>query len=123
MVDYLESDDLLSQQRHGFRSSRSCLTQLLEYLFDLENAVDDGNCVDTLYLDCRKAFDTVPHQHLVAKVRGIGIDGPILHWIADFLTGREQRVSVRGCHSRLERCVEWRAAGQRTMTNTLPHIH
>ena len=100
MVDYLESNDLLSQRQHGFRSSRSCLTQLLEYLFDLESALDDGDCVDTLYLDCCKAFHTVPQEHLIAKVRRMGIDGPILHWIFDFLTGREQRVLVRGCHSR-----------------------
>ena len=77
----------------------SCLTQLLEYLYELENARDDGENVDALYLDCRKAFDTVPHGHLIAKVRGMGIEGNILKWISDFLRGREQRVSVQGCYS------------------------
>ena len=99
VVYHLESNNLLSQQQHGFRTNRSCLTQLLEYLFDLENALDDGECVDTVYLDCRKAFDTVPHQHLIAKAQCMGIENQILQWITDFLLERMQRVSVQGRYS------------------------
>ena len=95
----LSPNNLLSQQQHGFWTKRSCLTQLLEYLFDLENALDEGECVDTLYLDCRKAFDTVPHQHLMAKAQSMGIENQFLKWITDFLSECKQRVSVQGCYS------------------------
>ena len=68
VMEHLESTNFLSTQQHGFRSKMSCLTQLLEYMFDLENALNEGDCIDALYLDCRKAFDTVPHEHLLAKL-------------------------------------------------------
>ena len=102
IMDHLESQNLLSPHQHGFRSNKSCLTQLLEYLHFVEEEVDNGQCVDVIYLDCSKAFDTVPHQLLLAKLQSLGICGRTLNWIRDFLTGRLQRVQVKGTHS------EWR---------------
>ena len=99
IVEHLKDNQILSQQQHGFRAKMSCLTQLLEYTFDLENALDKGDCVDAIYLDCQKAFDSVPHGHLLCKLRGVGIEGQVLEWIRGFLRNREQRVSIRGCHS------------------------
>ena len=65
IVEHLEQNKLITQHQHGFHLKMSCLTQLLEYTFDLENALDEGDCVDAIYLDCRKAFDSVPHGHLL----------------------------------------------------------
>ena len=76
----------------------SCLTQLLEYFLDLEDALDEGHCVDAVYLDCRKAFDTVPHKRLLAKLKQAGIEEVGL-WIKNFLKDREQRVAIRGTFS------------------------
>ena len=45
-------------------------------------------------LDFSKAFDTVPHQRLLLKLENYGIRGPILNWIANFLTQREMCVVV-----------------------------
>ena len=59
---HLEENDILSQEQHGFRSKRSCLTQLLEYFWELENEHDNRNKIDVIYLDCKKAFDSVPHE-------------------------------------------------------------
>ena len=44
LVHHLESANLLSKAQHGFRSGKSCTTQLLEYLYDIENALDNGDC-------------------------------------------------------------------------------
>ncbi len=99
IVGHLEENQLLSNLQHGFRSGRSCLTQLLEYLEDLEDALDDGDAVDVIYLDCRKAFDTVPHLRLLKKLRAVGIGGDIVKWIESFLNNRVQRVATRGSHS------------------------
>ena len=96
IVDHLETNNLLSKHQHGFRSRRSCLTQLLEYFSDIHNSLDVNSPVDTTYLDCRKAFDTVPHKHLLAKVKAMGITGKIYRWIEAFLSGRSQQVSING---------------------------
>ena len=42
---------------HGFMNRRSCLTNLLEYLEKVRELVDEGNCVDVIYLDFAKAFN------------------------------------------------------------------
>ena len=75
IVEHLEQHNIITQNQHGFRSRRSCVTQLLEYMFDLENDLDDGYYVDAVYLDCQKAFDSVPHPQLLVKLRSAGIDG------------------------------------------------
>ena len=71
----------------------------MEYLEVLTKAVDQQVPVDVNYLDCRKAFDTVPHRRLLAKLYGCGIRGNVLEWIRDFLADRKQFVEVRGKHS------------------------
>ena len=52
--------------------------------------------VDVAVLDFSKAFDVVPHQRLLRKLRHCGIDGLTLAWIDSFLNGRYQRVIVDG---------------------------
>ena len=78
LMPFLEETDYFSKNQHGFRSGMSCLTQLLEYLNDVENMIDEGDCVDAIYLDCRKAFDTVPHRHLISKIEEAGVKGQVL---------------------------------------------
>ena len=85
--------------QHGFMSGRSTLTNLLEYLEVLTKLVDDGHSVDILYLDFAKAFDKVPHQRLVDKCRGLGVDGNALAWIKEWLCGRQQRLVLNGNYS------------------------
>ncbi|CAL4059585.1 unnamed protein product, partial [Meganyctiphanes norvegica] len=96
IMDHLESNNLLSKHQHGFRSRRSCLTQLLEYFQEIHDFLDASDPVDAVYLDCKKAFDTVPHKRLIAKLKAYGITGKILKWIESFLSDRSQRVVIKG---------------------------
>ena len=52
--------------------------------------------MDVILLDFTKAFDSVPHQRLLVKLKGYGIGGNPLNLLADFITDRKQRVSFRG---------------------------
>ena len=52
-----------------------------------------------VYLDFKKAFDSVPHQRLLSKLAVYGITGNIFKWIKDFLTNRHQRVRVGNHYS------------------------
>jgi len=69
--------------------------QLLDVLNDFTRAYDEGNQVDTLYLDIKKAFDTVPHRRLLHKLEKYGISGDIIIWNKHFLTDRKQRVVLK----------------------------
>jgi retron-type reverse transcriptase len=50
--------------------------------------------VDILYLDFKKAFDSVSHQKLLQKAINLGISDQCVLWIKDFLTGRTQQVKM-----------------------------
>ena len=65
--------------------------------------IDEGHEVVVVYLDFSKAFDKVPHQRLLQKLRSYGINGKLLSWIEAFLTDLKQHVIVNGCKSEIQR--------------------
>ena len=58
--------------------------------------MDEGSPVDIIYLDFQKAFDKVPHQRLILKLKSHGMGISIINWIEQWLTDRTQRVVVDG---------------------------
>jgi hypothetical protein len=94
--DHLTAYHLLSDCQHGFIAGRSCTTNLLSTLKDWTRLLDEKEPVDALYLDFAKAFDSVPHERLLHKVKSLRIEGNVLQWIRDFLVGSRQGVSING---------------------------
>ncbi|BHF73935.1 hypothetical protein SprV_0401701900 [Sparganum proliferum] len=88
LMQFLEQHHFLSDVQHGFPSGRSCLTNLLFTLERWTKARDEGNVVHAIYIDVKKAFDSVPHQRLLHKLRNAGSRGRLLVWIQRFLTAR-----------------------------------
>ena len=58
--------------------------------------ITDGSPLDVIYLDFQKAFDKVPHQRLILKLKSHGMGNSIINWIEHWLTDRRQRVVVDG---------------------------
>ena len=58
--------------------------------------MDDGSPVDVIYLDFQKAFDKVPHQRLLRKLKSHGMGNRIINWIEHWITDRRRRVVVDG---------------------------
>ena len=65
----------------------------------LDQALDDGHSLDIIYLDYRKAFDSVPHKRLIEKLKTYGITGSLRKWIESFLMSRKMKVGIRGTFS------------------------
>ena len=86
----------IALQQHGFVGGRSCLSNLLETVDTILEMLEEGAPVDVLYFDFCKAFDTVPHYRLLAKLESYGITGSILEIVRDFLSNRRMRVVVGG---------------------------
>ena len=99
MMSFFVDQNILSDHQHGFRPRRSCSSQLLEVLNVWSKEIECSNPVDAIYVDFQKAFDTVPHQRLLNKLRSYGITGKLLTWIAAFLSNRRQQVVLEGHHS------------------------
>ena len=75
---------------------RSCLSNLLETLDEITEIIEGGNQVDVIYLDFRKAFDSVLHGKLLIKLEKFVITGNVLKIIEDFLADRWMAVRVGG---------------------------
>ena len=80
----------------GFRPERSTVTALLSVLHEWFLTLEDGNEVCAIFLDYKKAFDSVPHRPLLDKLLKIGFNNYIVRWVTSYLTCRSHRVVVNG---------------------------
>lgn len=99
MTKYLEENKFIVRNQHGFRSGRSCVTQLLEIMNIWTEILDKNSAIDCVYLDFAKAFDKVPHHRLNLKMKSYGIGGNLLNWLTDFLDNRKQQVVIKDTFS------------------------
>merc|ERR1712055_641635 len=96
LVGYLNINNLLPEDQHGFMKGRPTLSQLLEHVEDSIRAWEIGKATDTVYLDFAKVFDKVDHDILCHKLKNLCIKGKVGIWIKEFLSGRSQQVSANG---------------------------
>ena len=95
-MNHLNQHNVLIENQHGFRSQHSCVTQLITLTEDISYALDHQTQIDIILLDFSKAFDTVPHQRLLTKLKHYGIGDSTLAWIESWLTRRSQCVVLDG---------------------------
>ena len=96
---HLDKHSILADEQHGFRSKRSCETQLITFVQELFNKVAGGGQVDAVVLDFSKAFDKVPHSRLMNKLDFYGIRNKAHVWVGAFLNNRQQCVVLDGFSS------------------------
>jgi hypothetical protein len=96
LMRHLEQNRLVNPSQHGFMPGRSCCSNLLEFLERATAAVDEGLPYDVVFLDFAKAFDKVPKERLLEKLKAHGVRGEVLQWIRNWLTERKQRVVLNG---------------------------
>lgn len=100
LMDHLDRNGILIPQQHGFRKRRSTVTQLLLTCEDFATSLNSRSQVDAILLDFSKAFDKVPHKHLIYKLQFYGLRGNYLNWARSFLQNRTQRTVIDGETSR-----------------------
>ena len=90
---------LLSEFQFGFVKGISTCLQLLKILNDWTESIENGKFSDCIYLDYQKAFDTVPHQRLLSKMKSYNINSNIIEWTKHYLSNRTQYVELNGVKS------------------------
>ena len=93
----LKCNDNLKENQHGFRSGKSCLTQLIPFVDKLAHALNNQSRIDIIYFDFAKAFDTVNHDLILRKLKqNFGVDGLLLQFLKNYLQDRQQQVVING---------------------------
>ena len=99
LVEYLDSNGLLSPNHHGSRHGHNTATALVQMYDQWVEEVEAGMMVGVMMIDLSAAFDMVDHSLLLQKLELFGLDDGSLSWIASYLSNRYQSVCVDGCLS------------------------
>jgi retron-type reverse transcriptase len=96
LTEHLERFDYFEPQQFAYRQHHSCEGALLSVLDSVYASIDNKEVTILVLLDLTAAFDSVDHQILIQRLRVCGVDKLALDWIAQYLSDRNQRVSVNG---------------------------
>ena len=90
LLQYLEGNNLLHPLQFGFRHNHSTETATCLFLEQVKQSLDKGNIVGAVFLDLKRAFDTVNHDLLVSKLVSFNFSERSISWFQSYLVGREQ---------------------------------
>ena len=96
---FLDEHNILYKNQFGFRKKSSTAHSLMEITEQIKKSIDDGKYGCGIFIDLKKAFDTVNHKILLQKLEHYGIRGPLLKWFESYLTNRKQYVYFNGVSS------------------------
>ena len=93
---------ILSPRQFGFKSGSCTSDAILEFLDQIYKSLDKRALFLSIFLDLRRAFDTVDHRVLLGKLDAYGIRGVANNWFGSYLFNRQQYVKVGNSCSELK---------------------
>ena len=94
LIYHLNSNQLLHPMQHGFRSNHSTETATVYFIERVKSLMDRGGVVGAVFLDLRKAFDTVNHNILQSKFDQFNFSSSASSWFKSYLSTRTQCVKI-----------------------------
>ena len=98
-MNHLENNRFLDDNQNGFRKNRSRIDAALKFVHDLYSNDNSKLITSAIFMDYKKAFDSISHEILIDKLKGCNISKAALAWLRNYLTGRQQRTMVNGVKS------------------------
>ena len=98
---YLEKFQLLNDHQYGFRNNRSTSMAIMDLIENISTAIDSKQHSIGIFLDLKKAFDTLDHNILLQKLEKYGFRGPTYRWLQNYLLNRYQYVQIDNCKSEM----------------------
>ena len=101
IYQFLTENNIIYDLQFGFRQNVSTAHALIDFTENIRQALDERYIGYGIFVDLQKAFDTVDHEILLAKLNHYGICGVSNDWFRSYLSDRQQYVSVNGYDSGL----------------------
>lgn len=99
---HLELNSILCKNQSAYRPFHSCETSFNLVLNEWKTELDKGNKIIVVFLDLKRAFETVSRPILLKKLDKYGVKGQVLQWFSSWLQDRTQCTMFNGAKS------EWR---------------
>lgn len=94
LIQFLEKENKIPDIQSGFRRNRSTTTALLSITDDILRNIDKSEVTSLVLLDFSRAFDTLNHELLLAKMKALNLSEEAIRWFGTYLSARTQRVEL-----------------------------
>ena len=100
--NYLDKKGILIPEQYGFQKNKNTSTALLSFVENLQKSLDSNQHTLAVFIDLKKAFDTVNPEILLRKLFKYGIRGTPLEWFKDYFQNRKQFIETHDVQSSLQ---------------------
>jgi hypothetical protein len=101
--NFIEKHHLLSDHQYGFRCNMSTSMAVMELVEGISTAIDNREYTVGVFIDLKKAFDTIDHGILLEKMERYGVRGIAHNWLKSYLDDRDQYVHMYNVDSDLQK--------------------
>jgi retron-type reverse transcriptase len=98
-MDFLYKFQIINHHQYGFRKNHSTFMVIFELVNGIYHGFENNMLTDGVFLDLKKAFDTVNHDILIDKMSFYGFRGNDLSWIKSYFSERSQYVEINNVQS------------------------
>ena len=102
LMEHLDTNNLLNDIQNGFRKKHSTIDTIFKFTSTLQSHKNLKFNTIALFIDFKKAFDTVNHKILLEKLKMLKISGTVLNWLQTYLLNRKQNTQLFGINSQEE---------------------
>ena len=91
----------ITKHQSGFRKYYSCETAIQTVVNDWKISISEGKIIGVIFMDLKRAFETIDRNRLIEKLYQYGIRGNVLEWMKSYLKNRFQQVCIGNKYSKL----------------------
>ena len=99
LYPYLEENGILTPRQNGFRKQHGTPDTIFKLITQIIDNINKKKVTVAVFIDFKKAFDTLDHTILIQKLSKINISPTLLKWFGSYLTGRSQVTYMNSCTS------------------------
>lgn len=96
LMDYINKNNILIKEQSGFREKHSCESALNLVVHDWSQTIENGEVIISVFLDLKRAFETIDRKLLITKLECYGVEQNSLKWFESYLNNRTQQVNYNG---------------------------